>query len=72
VETPDKTDLPDVQRIKIDTTVTGDYSKVAEFVNKMEQDPLFFIIEKIALSTQSEGSAVSLQISFNTFLKSAS
>jgi len=72
VEAPDKNDLPDVQRIKIDTTVTGDYAKVAEFVNKMEQDRLLFIIEKIALSTQSEGGAVSLQISFDTFLKGAS
>ena len=72
VEAPDKNDLPDVQRIKIDTTVTGEYGKVARFVNAMEQDRLLFIIEKIALSTQSEGSAVSLQISFDTFLKGAS
>jgi Tfp pilus assembly protein PilO len=72
VEAPEKNDLPDVQRIKIDTTVTGDYAKVAQFVNKMEQDRLLFIIEKIALSTQSEGGAVSLQISFDTFLKGAS
>jgi Tfp pilus assembly protein PilO len=72
VEAPDKTDLPDVQRIKIDTTVTGDYPKVARFINLMEQDRLLFIIEKIALSTKSEGGAVSLQISFDTFLKGAS
>jgi Tfp pilus assembly protein PilO len=72
VEAPDKTDLPDVQRIKIDTSVTGDYGKVAQFINKMEQDRLFFIIEKIALSTKTEGGAVSLQISFDTFLKGAS
>jgi len=72
VEAPEKNDLPDVQRLKIETTVTGDYAKVAQFVNKMEQDPLLFIIEKIALSTQSEGSAVSLQVSFDTFLKGAS
>lgn len=72
VEAPDKTDLPDVQRIKIDTTVTGDYPKVARFINLMEQDRLFFIIEKIALSAKTEGGAVSLQISFDTFLKGAS
>lgn len=72
VEAADKNDLPGVQRIKIDTTVTGDYGKVAGFVNVMEQDRLLFIIEKIALSTQSEGNAVSLQISFDTFLKGAS
>lgn len=71
-EAPEKTDLPDVQRIRIDTTVTGDYAKVARFVNKMEQDPLLFVIEKISLSSQPQGAEVSLQISFDTFLKGAS
>jgi len=70
-DTGEKTELADVQRIKIDTTISGDYGKVARFINAMEQDPLLFIIEKISLSGQPEGGAVSLQISFDTFLKGA-
>jgi hypothetical protein len=70
-DTAEKTELPDVQRIKIDTTISGDYAKVARFINAMEQDPLLFIIEKISLSGQPEGGAVSLQITFDTFLKGA-
>jgi Tfp pilus assembly protein PilO len=64
----DKGDLPDVQRINIDTTVTGEYAKVAKFINAMEQDKFVFIIDQISLTSQESG-VVSLQIKFQTFLK---
>lgn len=67
-ETAEKTSLPSVQRIKIETTITGDYAKVARFINKMEQSKLLFIIDKVSLTGQ-EGGSVTLQITFNTFLK---
>ena len=66
----DKGDLPDVQRINIDTTVTGEYAKVAKFINAMEQDKFVFIIDQISLTSQESG-VVSLQIKFQTFLKEA-
>jgi hypothetical protein len=50
--------------------VTGDYAKIARFVNAMEQSKLLFIIDKISLSNQ-QGGSVTLQISFDTFLKEA-
>jgi hypothetical protein len=64
----DKNAPPGVQRIRVDTTVTGDYLKIARFVNAMEQAKLLFIIDSITLSNQ-EGGSVTLQISFDTFLK---
>ncbi|HZS27664.1 MAG TPA: type 4a pilus biogenesis protein PilO [Candidatus Angelobacter sp.] len=67
-EKPDKNDLPDVQRIGIDTAVSGEYAKVARFINALEQDKYVFIITQIAL-TSSEGGGVSLQIKFETFLR---
>lgn len=63
-----KSALPGVQVVKVDTTVTGDYTKVARFINALEQARLLFIIDKISLSSQ-EGGKVTLQITFNTFLK---
>jgi hypothetical protein len=68
-ENVEKPELPDVQQVKIETTVTGDYSKVARFINALEQDKLLFIIEKISLSGQEGGAVVSLHITFDTFLK---
>jgi len=64
-----KNDLPDVQRVDIDTTVTGEYSKIARFINALEQDKFVFIIDQINLSSAESGSVVSLQIKFETFLK---
>lgn len=67
-EAAQKTALPFVQQIKVETTVTGDYAKVAKFINAMEQAKLLFIIDKVSFSGQ-EGGTVTLQITFNTFLK---
>jgi Tfp pilus assembly protein PilO len=66
----EKNELPDVQRINIDTTVSGEYSKVAKFINAMEQDKFVFIIDQISLTGQESG-VISLQIKFETFLKQA-
>jgi Tfp pilus assembly protein PilO len=67
----DKDDLQGVQRVGIETSVTGEYGKVARFINSLEQDKLMFIIEQVTLTGQ-EGGAVTLQIKFQTFLKEAS
>jgi len=63
-----KNELPDVQRISIETTVTGEYAKVARFINALEQDKIVFIITQINLNG-SEGGIVSLQIKCETFLR---
>ena len=68
---PEKTDkggLPGIQRITIDTMVTGDYTKVAKFINTMEQDNFFFVITQVQL-TGREAGLVSLQVKLETFLK---
>lgn len=66
----DKNAPPGIQRVTVDTTVTGDYAKIARFVNAMEQAKLLFIIDKISLTHQESGS-VTLEMSFDTFLKEA-
>jgi len=68
--TNDKNSLPDVQRVQVDTTVTGDYAKVARFINALEQSKLLFIVDKISLNSH-EGGTVSLSITFDTFLREA-
>ncbi len=64
-----KNDLPDVQRINVDTTVTGEYPKIARFINALEQDKFVFVIDQITLSSSEAGNVISLQIKFETFLK---
>lgn len=66
----DKGDLPDVQRVQIETSVKGEYARVAKFINAIEQDKTFFIIKQISLASQ-QGGTVTLQIKVETFLKEA-
>lgn len=68
--TTEKNAPPGVQRVRVETTVTGDYGKIARFVNALEQAKLLFIIDSISLSNH-EGGSVTLQIGFDTFLKEA-
>jgi hypothetical protein len=65
----DKPPLPGVQWVKVETVVTGDYAKIAQFINAVEQNKMLFLIDKINLSGQQERGIVSLQITFTTFLK---
>lgn len=64
----DKTGLPDLQRVKIETTVSGDYSKIPRFINALERDKMLFLITQLSLNAQ-EGGVVQVQIKFDTFLK---
>jgi Tfp pilus assembly protein PilO len=64
----DKEDLPGLQRLDIDTSVTGDYPKLAHLINAIEQDKTFFVIDQVSLSSQQSG-MVTLQIRLHTFLK---
>ena len=64
----EKNDLPGIQRIGIDANISGEYSKVARFINALEKDKFVFIITQISLSG-AEGGGVSLQIKFETFLR---
>ncbi len=69
IHKPEKGDLPDVDRLDIETSVTGDYAKVARFINGLEQSKMFFVIRQIGLSGTQEGGLVTLQIKFETYMK---
>jgi Tfp pilus assembly protein PilO len=60
--------LPNLQRVDIDTAISGDYLKIAHFINALERDKLLFVINQISL-TAPPGGTVQLQIRFQTFLK---
>lgn len=61
--------IADLQLVDIETTISGDYAKIARFINAMERDRLIFVVRQIALSGQT--GTVQLQIKFQTFLKEA-
>jgi Tfp pilus assembly protein PilO len=44
--------------VEIDLTVNGDYSGVARFVNGLQRSAKFYIVDGLALSTESQGQNV--------------
>jgi type IV pilus assembly protein PilO len=67
---PEKDDLQGLQRLDIETSVSGEYPKLAHFINAIEQDKMLFVIDQVSLSGQESG-VVTLQIRLHTFLKEA-
>ncbi len=63
------TDIEGVRAVRVEAAIDGDYRKEAEFINAVERDKTFFIIDSVTLGEQQKG-GVHLQIVFNTYIKS--
>ncbi len=59
-----------LRRVQIDASLAGDYGKVVKFINELERNQTFFIIDSINLADQ-QGGAVRLELKLETYLKAA-
>jgi type IV pilus assembly protein PilO len=57
-------------KISMDASVTGEYPAIMHFINSLERDPIFFLIEGMTLTGQ-QGGAVSLRMQVSTWLRPA-
>lgn len=62
-------DIEGLQRIEVAADLSGDYLQLVRFINALERDKLFFIVDGIDLSGEQTG-AVGLQIKIETYLRS--
>ncbi len=58
----------DLAEVRMDGSLSGDYTSVAYFINDIERDKLFFVIDAIALSGQQSG-MVNLRIRVSTWMR---
>ena len=54
--------------LRMDASVSGDYRPIVEFINTLERDKMFFLINNINLSGQQTG-MVNLRIRLTTYLR---
>jgi hypothetical protein len=54
--------------LNMDASVSGDYRPIVEFINNLERDKMFFVIEGINLSGQQTG-MVNLRLRLTTYLR---
>lgn len=59
-----------LQCIRIDASIVGSYPQIVRFINALEGEKMFFLIDGIALGG-AQGGNVQLQIKMETYLRSA-
>ncbi|HEX4029322.1 MAG TPA: GspMb/PilO family protein [Terracidiphilus sp.] len=57
-------------KIAMDASITGEYPAIMRFINSLERDPIFFVIEGMTLTGQ-QGGTVSLRMQVSTWLRPA-
>jgi Tfp pilus assembly protein PilO len=67
----DPTSLPDLQRITMEASLSGDYLNEVRFINALERSKLFFLVDNITLGEQTGGS-VALALQLETYLRNKS
>jgi hypothetical protein len=60
--------LRDVTEVRMDASVSGDYTSVMKFINSVERDKMFFVINGLTLSGQ-QGGLVNLRLKVTTYLR---
>jgi len=60
----------DLTEISMDAGITGDYPQIMRFVNSLERDQTFFVIQAMSLNGQ-QGGLVNLRLRVSTWLRPA-
>ena len=57
-----------VRRVEIDADLAGDYLQLVRFINALERDQMFFLVDSVGLGGEQSG-VVKLQLKLETYLK---
>lgn len=57
-----------VRAVEIDADFTGDYLQLVRFINALEREQLFFVVDSVELGGEQQGQ-VKLQMKLETYLK---
>jgi type IV pilus assembly protein PilO len=60
-----------LQRVEMEADLAGNYTALAKFINALERDEMFFIINSVTLGGDPQG-PVKLNVKLETYLKEAS
>jgi len=63
------TDLPGLQSVQIEAQISGDYIALVKFINALERNTMFFMVNDLELAGEQSGS-IKLGIRIETYLRS--
>jgi hypothetical protein len=61
-------ELPGLQQVLIGASLSGDYTQVMKFINALERDKMFFIVDNVSLGDQN-GGTVRLNLFVETYMR---
>lgn len=64
---PDKKPVEDLQRVEVDLTISGPYVNDVKFINAIERDKVFFVINSVSLASATNG--VQLLVKAETYFR---
>jgi len=59
-----------LERVEIEANLSGDYLQLVRFINALERNQLFFLVNGVELGSEKDG-VVALQIKVETYMRSA-
>jgi len=68
---PSEERLGKLQPVEMEADLVGNYTALAKFINALERDDMFFIINSVTLGGEPQG-AVKLQVKLEAYLKAGS
>ncbi|MGE0406829.1 MAG: hypothetical protein AB7O65_11060, partial [Candidatus Korobacteraceae bacterium] len=66
-----ESELPGLMRVELEAALAGDYLQEVKFINALERQKLFFVVNGVTLGERDEGQ-VQLSVAVETYLKSGS
>jgi len=66
---PKPAEVASLQQVVINANLDGDYLQVVKFINALERDKMFFMVDSLTLA-QEQGGIVRLQVKLETYLRS--
>ena len=64
-----ETEVPDLQQVTITANLSGNYLQVVKFINLLERDRVFFLLDNVNLVERGAAGTVALQITMETYLR---
>jgi Tfp pilus assembly protein PilO len=66
----DPANVPGLQYLHVEIAILGDYGQVVKFINGLEREKMFFVIDSVSL-TQQQAGIVQLQIRIDVLMKAS-
>lgn len=67
---PKDTQIPNLSRVGITASVTGDYPALMKFINQVERSKTFYVLDSINLA-ESQPGVIRVEVRLETYLRSA-